>query len=64
MKYHFNEFNNPIFTSYKYKFKNGDCPVSEKFYEQEISLPIYPKLKLADQKLVISKITKYFNNMN
>ncbi len=48
----------------KYNFKNGDCPVSEKFYEQEISLPIYPKLKLSDQKLVISKITKYFNNMN
>ena len=47
----------------KYKFKNGDCPVSEKFYEQEISLPIYPKLKLVDQKLVISKITEYFNNM-
>ena len=29
----------------KYNFKKNDFPVSEKFYKQEVSLPIYPLLK-------------------
>ncbi|MBT6112552.1 MAG: UDP-4-amino-4,6-dideoxy-N-acetyl-beta-L-altrosamine transaminase [Candidatus Marinimicrobia bacterium] len=37
----------------KYGFKNGDFPLSEKFYNQEISLPIYPGLKEDDVKKVI-----------
>jgi len=28
-----------------YGFKNGDFPVAEKFYEKEITLPIYFSLK-------------------
>ena len=43
----------------KYGFKHGDFPCSEKFYEKEISLPIYPllsKQNLDDISLSLSKI--------
>ena len=39
----------------KYHYKLGDFPIAEKFYYQEISLPIYYSLK----KLEVSKIAKY-----
>ena len=39
----------------KYNYKLGDFPIAEKFYYQEISLPIYYSLK----KLEVSKIAKY-----
>ena len=37
-------------------FKKGEFPNAEKFYEQEISLPIYPKLNKNDQIHIISII--------
>ena len=40
------------------KYKNGDLPISEKFYSQEVSLPIYYSLS----KKNILKITKLINN--
>ena len=40
----------------KYGFKNDDFPLSEKFYNQEISLPIYPGLKDDDVKNVIKAL--------
>jgi UDP-4-amino-4,6-dideoxy-N-acetyl-beta-L-altrosamine transaminase len=40
----------------KYSFKIGDFPNAEKFYEQEISLPVYPSLSKEDQKEVIYTI--------
>ena len=43
----------------KYGFKIGDYPISENFYENEISLPIYPLLSFKDQKYVISKIKEF-----
>ena len=45
----------------KYDFNKGDFPNAEKFYEKEISLPIYPKLRLVEQKFVISKIIQSFD---
>ncbi len=47
-------------TFYKrnFKYKNGDFPVSEKFYSQEVSLPIYYSLKKKD----IYKIIRLINN--
>ena len=38
----------------KYNFKKGDYPISEKFYNRELSLPIFYSL----QKKSIDKITK------
>ena len=40
----------------KYGFEKGSFPVSEKFYEQEVSLPIYPGLTEADSAKVIKSI--------
>ena len=41
-----------------YGFRHGDFPVSESFYTQEVSLPIYPSLKNEDMKKVAEIIKK------
>ena len=41
-----------------FKYKIGDFPVSEKFYSQEVSLPIYYSLKKKD----VYKIIRLINN--
>ena len=43
----------------KYGFEKGDFPVSEKFYYNEVSLPIYPELSSKKQRKVIEHILKY-----
>ena len=42
----------------KYGFKKGDFEISEKFYKNEVSLPIYYSLKKKDQLKVIYLINK------
>tara|TARA_B100000902_G_scaffold399953_1_gene473931 strand:- start:1538 stop:2698 length:1161 start_codon:yes stop_codon:yes gene_type:complete len=42
----------------KFKFKQSNFPVSEKFYSQEVSLPIYYSLKKKEQLLVIKSISQ------
>lgn len=39
-----------------YGFKEGDFPVSEGFYTQEISMPIYPNLELNDISFIVSAL--------
>jgi len=43
----------------KLKYKKGDFPVSEKFYEKEVSLPIYYSLKEKNVYKVINLIKKF-----
>lgn len=43
----------------KFNYKKGDFPNAEKFYEQEISLPVYPSLTEEEVKKVISTVKKY-----
>lgn len=40
----------------KFNYKLGDFPVAEKFYNQEVSLPIYYGLQNSQIKFIISKI--------
>ncbi|MBI1938244.1 MAG: UDP-4-amino-4,6-dideoxy-N-acetyl-beta-L-altrosamine transaminase [Ignavibacteriales bacterium] len=40
----------------KFGFKPGDFPVSEKFYEQEISIPMYPTLTNEDLEYITAAI--------
>ena len=40
----------------KFGFKEGDFPVSEKFYWREVSLPMYPALTIDDQQIVIKSL--------
>ena len=49
----------PIHTQPYYRllgFKEGDFPVAEKYYENTITLPIYPLLAHKDQMYVIETI--------
>lgn len=40
-----------------YGYKEGDYPVAEKYYEQALSLPLYPLLK-NEEVLKVIKIVK------
>jgi UDP-4-amino-4,6-dideoxy-N-acetyl-beta-L-altrosamine transaminase len=42
----------------KYGFKKGDFPAAEKFYEQEISIPLYPSLNKKDVTFISIEILK------
>ena len=50
----------PIFQDAGYS--KGLCPVSEKFYMEEISLPIHPSLSRKDLNKIIRVIKQYFNS--
>lgn len=41
--------------------KKGDMPVAEKYYEECLSLPMYPSLKKEEQAFVIKKVLEFFN---
>jgi dTDP-4-amino-4,6-dideoxygalactose transaminase len=43
----------------KYSYKLGDFPVAEKFYENEISLPVHPNLKTNDQFYFLDLFKKF-----
>ena len=41
-------------------FKEGDFPISERYYKNAISLPIFPKLTKDDQNFVIQTLKNFF----
>lgn len=43
-------------------FRVGDFPISEEYFKRCLSLPMYPTLKLDEQKFVIESIEEFFNN--
>ena len=43
------------------KIKKGTLNESEKYYEEALSIPIYPGLKFSDQKFVINKLKEIIN---
>lgn len=42
-------------------FKKGDYPIAESYYENCLSLPMFPTLTLEEQKYVINKIDEFFS---
>ena len=57
----------PIHTQPYYKnlgFKKKDFKNSVYFYENELSLPIYPGLKKSDLKYIVKVIDNFFKNKN
>jgi len=42
--------------------KKGDMPVAEKYYEECLSLPMYPTLTVEEQKFVIEKVKEFVKN--
>lgn len=51
----------PVFVELNYP--RGLCPKAEKFYDEEISLPIHPNLSKKDLKNVVNLINKFFKNL-
>ena len=45
----------------KLGYKVGDFPISESYYKQCISLPIFPSLSNNDQEYVINSINEFYN---
>ena len=43
----------------KLGFKTGMFPVAEKYYKEAISIPIFPNLKIKQQKKIVNIIKKY-----
>ncbi|MAG26890.1 UDP-4-amino-4,6-dideoxy-N-acetyl-beta-L-altrosamine transaminase [Candidatus Pacearchaeota archaeon] len=43
-------------------YSEGECPVTESFYNRVISLPIYPTLTDEEQLFVINKVKEFFKN--
>jgi UDP-4-amino-4,6-dideoxy-N-acetyl-beta-L-altrosamine transaminase len=41
--------------------KKGDMPMAERYYEECLSLPMYPTLTAGEQSLVIQKVTEFFS---
>lgn len=41
-------------------YKKGDFPMTEKFAENELSLPLYPEIKIIDIKYVCNKIREFY----
>lgn len=46
----------PVFADSGYR--RGMCPVAEKFYAEQLSLPLYPAMSEADQLRVVDALTK------
>jgi len=47
----------------QFGFKEGDFPISEKFYQREISIPMYPMLEEEDLFYITKIFTETLNNM-
>ena len=43
----------------RYGYKRGDFPVSEKYYNRTVSIPLYPSLTDAEVEKVVMDITKF-----
>ena len=48
----------------KFNFKKGDFPTSEKFYDEEISMPIYFSLKKSKINYVVHSIINFFKRQS
>ncbi|MCD6579939.1 UDP-4-amino-4,6-dideoxy-N-acetyl-beta-L-altrosamine transaminase [bacterium] len=47
----------------KFGYKWGDYPISEKYYQKALSIPLYPKMSDEDVRYVISMIIKTFEEI-
>ena len=44
-------------------FSQRDFPNAERYYEQAITLPLFPELSLNDLTYIVDTITKYVDNI-
>ena len=52
-----------LLTYYKNKFgyKRGDFPVSERYYDRSLAIPLYPSIKDSEVEKVVKDIKKFIN---
>ena len=50
------------FVKKRAKFKKGDFPVAENFYEKQISLPVFYKITKIQQINLIRKLLSFIKN--
>lgn len=43
-------------------YKKGECPIAENFYEEILSIPIYPKLRSKELKQIVDMIKSFLGN--
>jgi len=60
LQVHYNPVHLQPFYQKNYGFSTGDFPVSENFYKNCFSLPMFPALKIEDQKFIIQTIFDYY----
>jgi len=61
LQVHYIPIHRQPFYQKNYGFNKGDLSISENFYHNEVSLPVYPVLSTDDQKNIIKKIEEYIN---
>lgn len=47
----------------RYGYKRGDFPVSEKFYDRALSIPLYPSLTDAEVEMVVDDISTFVSHL-
>ncbi len=58
LQVHYKPIHTFEFYKKKYGFKFGDFPNAEKFFKNEVSIPIYPKFKKRDQSIFLKYLSK------
>lgn len=56
LQVHYRPIHTQPYYKKKYKLKNSQFPEAMKFYEEQISLPIYPELSISKAKFVANKL--------
>ncbi len=46
----------------RYSYKHGDFPVSEKYYDRAVSIPLYPTLTDAEVEMVVEDLTRFIKS--
>ena len=46
----------------RFGFKIGDYPIAERFYEQAVSIPLYPSLTDSEVEKVVNDIKGYISS--
>jgi len=58
LQVHYQPLHFQPFIKKKCNYKKGDFPISERFYENEVSLPLFYALKNSQQRFVVNKLLK------
>ena len=61
LQVHYRPIHTQPYYKNKYKLSNYQFPEAMKFYQEQISLPIYPKLSISKAKFIANKLISLLN---